>query len=123
MSQLPEDPTRAAMLVARTDAAAREMMCQADPEKVNAMLPRLRELLNEVDGATAMMLLVHHLASWAIAVAVKAAEAGNEDQRDVTLNLPAVLLGHVVATSWELLRQQAAAAAAAEMIGEPVGHA
>lgn len=122
MSQLPEDPTRAAMLVARTAAAAREMMRQADREKVNAMLPRLRELLNEVDGATAMMLLVHHLASWAVAVAAEAAEEGNEDRRDVALNLPAVLLGHVVAGSWELLRQQAAAAAA-EMIGEPVGHA
>ena len=119
MTRLPEDPDRAATILRRALTAARELMRRADHGQVEAALPRLRALL---DGVSAMMLLVRHLTTWTIAVAQEAQEAGDEDRRIATLNLPAVLLSHVIAGAWEALRQDAGEAAA-DPIGAPAGQA
>ncbi|MBW8268320.1 hypothetical protein [Caldovatus aquaticus] len=120
MNRFPDDPARAAENLRRTMIAAREMMRRADPEQIKAALPRLRALLAELDGASAIMLLIHHLAALSIAVAAEA--DGDEDRRFVTLNLPTILLGQVINNAWATLRQDAAEAAA-DPIGEPAGHA
>ena len=120
---MTEDPARMAKMIAATRRAGKQMLAKADQAQADAMLPRLRELLGEVDGATAMLVLVRHLVAWAVSVADEAQREGKTEQRDASLNMVPLLITELTAKAWAVCAQQGVVGAEPDPIGEPMGHA
>jgi len=119
---MTEDPARMAKMIAATRRAGKQLLAKADEAKADEMLARLRQMLGEVDGATAMLVLVSQLTSWTVAVADDAQREGRTDQRDVTLNMVPLMLTELIARTWAVC-QERVTVGAEDPIGEPVGHA